>query len=113
MIREIGYSRIIRASALAMQKEDIHRRSVTSIERRSEREFDIGLGGNYTNPEFSRGGWSAYLPLLAIRELTDWSCEPIAYSTDHPTMVLDGDWSGIRDSSPETINSILELFVLP
>lgn len=72
-------------------------KTTSVIERKSDKEFDIHL-------ESHDGTWSfaAWLPLATIREST-WTRREIAEASDYPGMVLDGDWSGIRDSSEEKI----------
>ena len=83
------------------------------VSRRSDREYDLTLEGRYGKDAAYMGGcaFSAWLPLMAIRELTLWPSEAIASLTDHPDMVMEGDWSGVRDSDPDTIWFIFERFV--
>lgn len=83
------------------------------VTRRSEREYDLSVSGLYAKDSKHMAGVaiSAWLPLLAIRELTPWPSEEIAACTDYPEMVTEGDWSGVRDSDPETIWFIFERFV--
>lgn len=71
-------------------------KDISNIERRSDDEFDFGF--SYVSPD----GWntSAWLPLAVIRS-SDWIF--LASFSDYPEMVLHGDWSGIRDSSKESI----------
>lgn len=82
------------------------------ISRRSDREYDLTLEGKYAPdaPYLAGTAFSAWLPLLAIRELTAWTSESIASLTDYPDMVMEGDWSGVRDSSTETIWFIFDRF---
>jgi hypothetical protein len=82
------------------------------MERKSDREYDISLKGKYAPdaPYLAGTAFSAWLPLLAIRELTAWTSESIASLTDYPDMVMEGDWSGVRDSSTETIWFIFDRF---
>ncbi len=79
-----------------------------TITRKSERECDLALEGRYMNET----NFSAWLPLLAIRELTPWAEESIASLTDYPDMTEAGDWSGMRDSDPDTVWFIFDRFVL-
>jgi len=80
------------------------------VSRRSDREFDLSLEGRFAD---ILGGvaFSAWLPLFAIRELTQWAGYEIASCTDYPDMVAEGDWSGVRDSDPETIWAIFHRFL--
>jgi|SanBayMetagenome_1026888.scaffolds.fasta_scaffold20862_1 hypothetical protein len=76
-----------------------------TVTRRSEREYDLSIEGKYSSnhrymPNVQFSGW---LPLIYIRELSNWTSQEIAEMTDHPTMVTEGDWSGVRDSDPERI----------
>lgn len=77
------------------------------IERRSEREYDLTLSGRMNGTLFS-----AWLPLLSIRETTDWTSREIARMTDYPSMVTEGDWSGVRDSDTDKIMAIFLKFVV-
>lgn len=81
------------------------------ITRNTERPFDLSLEGEMTQGVHCRFG--AWLPLTCIRELTTWTRHEIAGMSDYSEMVRGGDWSGIRDSSPEAIWAIFEKFVLP
>lgn len=84
------------------------------VSRKSDREYDLTLEGRYgkDSPYMAGVAFSAWLPLLAIRELTDWPSEAIASLTDYPDMVMEGDWSGVRDSDPDTIWFIFDRFAL-
>jgi len=73
------------------------------ITRKSDKEYDLKLEGK---------GFSAWLPLLAIREMTCWPQDEIAVMTDYPSMVTEGDWSGVRDSDPDKIMAIFKKFVV-
>lgn len=83
------------------------------VSRRSDREFDLSVEGSYSkdSPHLAGVAFSAWLPLLAIKELTEWPSESIASLTDYPDMVMEGDWSGVRDSDHDTIWFIFERFV--
>lgn len=83
------------------------------VSRRSDREFDLSVEGRYGKdaPYMAGVAFSAWLPLLAIKELTEWPSESIASLTDYPDMAMEGDWSGVRDSDPDTIWFIFERFV--
>jgi len=83
------------------------------VSRRSDREFDLSLEGRFGKDYPYMGGvaFSAWLPLLAIRELTQWAGDDVAGCTDYPDMVAEGDWSGVRDSDPETIWAIFHRFL--
>jgi hypothetical protein len=83
------------------------------VTRRSDRECDLTLEGRFGKDYPYMGGtaFSAWLPLLAIRELTMWTSEAVASLTDYPDMTAEGDWSGVRDSDPDTIWFIFERFV--
>lgn len=84
------------------------------VERRSDREYDLTLKGKYAvSHKYMPGcSFSAWLPLAAINDLTLWPSQEIAECTDYPYMVMEGDWSGVRDSDPETIWAIFHRFVL-
>lgn len=75
-----------------------------TITRRSEREFDLDIDG-------LRGEdmhlFSAWLPLLIVRELVEWCDGRVALLTDYPSMVAEGDWSGVRDSDPKRVWEIV------
>ena len=83
------------------------------VTRRSDRECDLTLEGRYGKDYPYLGGtaFSAWLPLLAIRELTPWTSEAVASLTNYPNMASEGDWSGVRDSDPEAIWFIFDRFV--
>ena len=77
---------------------------LTGFSRKSEKEFDISITG-LTEDGFE---FSAWLPLAFIRETADWT--RMATMFDYPEMVAEGDWSGVRDSSPESVmNAFLAL----
>ena len=82
--------------------------TLKSVERRSDREYDLGIV--YDDPEY---GWECrgWLPLAAIAHFVAWTDKAVAQMTDYPEMVVAGDWSGIRDSSRESIWAIFERFV--
>lgn len=98
---------LIKRLAVKCHLEDIR------VSRRSDREYDLSVEGKHgKNAPYMAGcAFSAWLPLLAIRELTQWPSESIASLTDYPDMVMGGDWSGVRDSDPDTIWFIFERFV--
>jgi hypothetical protein len=56
-------------------------------------------------------GFEARLGLWAIRDLINWP----NYSGwfDYPEMVRQGDWSGVRDSSNESIENFYNEVILP
>jgi hypothetical protein len=84
------------------------------VERRSDREYDLALKGRYSksNKYLPGCAFSAWLPLAAINDLTVWPSAEIASLTDYPEMVMEGDWSGVRDSDPDKIWFIFERFVV-
>ena len=85
-------------------------RTIESLTRKSDKEFDFTMGG--LSPAISYNTkYFAWAPLLAIRELLCWTDPAIARMSDYPEMVEDGDWSGIRDSSKETIWRIFDHWV--
>ena len=78
-------------------------KTLTGFSRKSPEEYDISITGQ-TEEGFE---FSAWLPLAFIRE-TDWTL--MANMFDYPEMVAEGDWSGVRDSSPESVmNAFLAL----
>lgn len=76
------------------------------VERKSEKDFDLVIHG-YFNCAFS-----AWLPLGSINERLNWCSKEIARMTDYPEMVMEGDWSGVRDSEEEKIWEIFNKFKL-
>ncbi len=78
------------------------------IERKSDREFDLSIIGMRNNYPFS-----AWMPLLAINEMIDWSMPKIAQLSDYHDMVRSGDWSGIRDTNEEKLWIIFHNFIIP
>ena len=85
---------------------------IRSAERRSGRSYDLSLAGTQPGlkPE-DRWGFTAWLPLLLVREFVAWPHPRVAELTQHPEMVREGDWSGVRDSESEDIFRILALAV--
>jgi hypothetical protein len=83
------------------------------VTRKSDRECDLHLEGRFGEGYPYLGGvsFSAWLPLLYIRDLVPWASQEVAQMTDHPDMVMEGDWSGIRDSDPETVWAIFHRFL--
>lgn len=87
--------------------------SVSRIERQSDDEFDLIISGERIEKGLREPvRFSAWLPLGAIRDLTQWTRKEIANMTSYPEMVLEGDWSGVRDSSKDQQWAIFEKFVL-
>lgn len=80
------------------------------VKRRSDREYDLELTGTH---KWHRQGFSGWLPLMAIYNLTRWTSPAMAAETDYPDMVKDGDWSGVRDSETDTIWRLFDRHVLP
>jgi hypothetical protein len=77
---------------------------ITTITRKSSRPFDVGFSGEMTEPRHAGAkpfiySYQAWLPLAIVRS-TNWHVR-YADMSDYPKMVTSGDWSGIRDSSPE------------
>ncbi len=88
--------------------------SVSHVRARSMRAFDVEFVGKERNvvfPEDEPINFSAWFPLAVIREMSDWPT--LAPLSDHPDMVAEGDWSGIRDSSKESIWSMFDLVFKP
>lgn len=75
-----------------------------TITRKSEREFDLQIKGK------AEYGFEAWLPLSMIRHIT-WTTAEIAMMTDYPQMVVNGDWSGVRDSGTEKIWAIVDKII--
>ena len=84
------------------------------ITHRSNRQFDIVLDGRYgTNAHYMAGvAFTAWLPLMAIRELVNWTSREVAQNTDYPEMCMTGDWSGMRDSSNEKVWAVFKKFAV-
>lgn len=78
------------------------------ITRKSDRLYDLSI--KYTDKSGMQHG--AWLPLGAIREQTVWTSSEIANMTNHPTMTMTGDWSGVRDSDEDNIWAIFGLHVI-
>jgi len=79
-----------------LAKVAAHKRAeISSVIRRSEREYDIEFNGWDGK---MRCNFSSWLPLAAIG-CVDWTGEEYAEMSDYPMMVAEGDWSGIRDSN--------------
>jgi len=91
-----------------------HEYQIDKLDVNSDVVGDISLEGIQT---YGNKGdtvrFSAWLPLLAIRELTNWCSWEIAEMTDYPDMAHDGDWSGVRDTDRESILAIFNAHVLP
>lgn len=71
------------------------------------REFDVRVSGK---KEFQ---FSLILFRAAIHYLTNWTMPEIANMTDYPNLCLEGDWSGVRDTSELKLWMIFEKFVAP
>ena len=80
---------------------------VNAEKRRSDRLYDINFVGRRIVEEqsYSFSGW---LPLAFVRECVLWTSKEVARMTDYPTMAMEGDWSGVRDSRREVIWEIFE-----
>lgn len=87
--------------------DEVFRDAAFSVERRSDREFDLSVSGVYAEGA-PMGGmqFSAWLPLAYIsNHPAGWS-DAVFEMSDYPGMV--GDWSAIRDSSEETVWQIFD-----
>ena len=84
--------------------------TVINIERKSDREYDLSLTAVKTIDTVSCASYG-WLPLTAISFLVTWTHPAVANMTDYPDMALNGDWSAVRDSSPEKIWAIFNRFV--
>jgi len=81
------------------------------IIRRSSRPYDLEIEGFYGSGHPMQGvGFSAWLPLGALHALDAKDYARAVRMSDHPEM--GGDWSGIRDSVPETIWRMFHTLVL-
>lgn len=80
---------------------------VVSVERKSDKDYDVKI--ECTSDLCSFGMW---LPLGAIRELVAWTESDVARMTDYPEMAMEGDWSGVRDSSADKIWAIFNEHVV-
>jgi hypothetical protein len=80
------------------------------VTRRSHHAFDFRINGTYRTEHGNEFPFSAWFPLLAIRELTQWT--KLARESDYPQMVVEGDWSGIRDSGEAKIWAMFNSAVL-
>lgn len=77
--------------------------------RESDKEFDIHIEYGFELQEGDhKVSGSAWLPLSFIKHMMVWTHPDCAELSDYPSMVVSGDWSGIRDSSKEVIWRIFE-----
>lgn len=77
------------------------------VTRRSDRLFDLSVEGKIGDM-----GFSAWLLLGCIRTRLNWCLPEVAKMTDYPEMVLEGDWSGVRDSDNDKLWAIFDHFKL-
>lgn len=98
--------RLIRWETLVDHKINFIKRGAT------DEVADVVVEGTYDNNgnTVHFGGW---LPLLAVKHLLLWSARNVAEMTDYPEMAMDGDWSGVRDTSSEKIKAIYKKFIIP
>lgn len=82
-----------------------------SISRKSSRLFDLEVKGSVEKKPVPYL-FSSWLPLWAIRELVCWTKPEVAMLTDYPEMVMEGDWSGVRDSDNDKIWTLFHRFAL-
>jgi hypothetical protein len=89
---------------------------VNTIDRKSDREFDLVLNGVYlleADPT-RRLDFADYpLLLIAIEVLLDWTKSKVANMTDYPDMAKEGDWSGVRDTDINNLWLIFDEFITP
>lgn len=71
--------------------------------RRSDHPFDVNIEGP---------GYRSWLPLAVLSNYWGIYQDKLALMSSYPSMVLDGDWSGIRDSSEEQIWAMFEYVLL-
>lgn len=84
--------------------------AIVSIERRSDREFDLIIHGTDSR---TQNNFSGLMLLLGINELVDWTRPSVARMSSHPEMAKEGDWSGIRDSDEDAQWAIFYEHVVP
>lgn len=77
------------------------------VERKSDRLFDLAIEGN-----IGQSGFRAWLVLGCISTRLNWTTDVVAEMTDHPEMVRDGDWSGVRDTDDAKLWAIFNHFKL-
>jgi hypothetical protein len=80
-----------------------------TVSRKSDREYDLHIEGK---SQRMGCGFSAWLVLAAIRELTMWTSPAVAEMTDYPNMAFEGDWSGVRDTNEDSLWMIFNKFVV-
>jgi hypothetical protein len=78
-----------------------------SVERRSDREFDLAVEG-----EIRGVGFRAWLVLGCIKTRLNWCLPEVANMTDYPDMTRYGDWSGVRDTDESKLWAIFDHFKL-
>lgn len=85
---------------------------ILKVTRKTARAFDLDIEGEL--PSLDKKSkpfpFSAWLPLYVIREYLNWTYPEIADMTSYPEMVMEGDWSGIRDSSHTQIWAIFKQY---
>jgi hypothetical protein len=88
--------------------------SVRLVRRYTTRPYDLHFEGVYVEGGRMPSGVtvSGWLPKACIRDLTRWTSPEIAVMTNYPEMVVEGDWSGVRDSDQNRIWAIFAQHVL-
>lgn len=86
---------------------------ITKVARKTAKAFDLVIEGEMPSLLGKKDDgfpFSAWLPLYAIREYLNWTHAEIAEMTSYPQMAMDGDWSGVRDSSSTQIWAIFKQY---
>jgi len=83
-----------------------------TVQRESDREFDLSIGGTHTQFE-TPCYFRARLMLAALHSCCKWTSPGVAAMTDYPDMAMDGDWSAVRDSSDDTQWRIFNIHIEP
>jgi hypothetical protein len=78
--------------------------------RRSPRPYDLTIEGFFVSGPKYGISFSAWLPLAGLARLEGKAYARAVRMSDYPEMR--GDWSGIRDSTPETIWRMFHTLVL-
>jgi hypothetical protein len=93
-----------------LMKKDVMRPEEISIKRNSPKFFDISIEG-IRHGDGYKCSFSSQGYRHVIHSLVDWCCPVVANMSDYPEMVEYGDWSGIRDSSEESIMNIFNWYL--
>jgi len=106
----------ILSKVLLRCQDEGYRYEIKKVTARSDDPIDLEIEGvqhasPYSDGDYTPTNFLAWLPLMAIHNLMDWTEMEFARELDYPFMAMEGDWSGVRDTDPEKIKRLFKIHI--